>query len=112
MNLLNFPIQNTILPDAVKFWEQALMVRETKEVIRLNRKVTKRKELKSILFKYQTQFQCESTQVFVKNSLTHCIDSCKPITMCGEVQVPEEHLDVSDFFYKMMNLFKNRKTFL
>jgi leishmanolysin-like peptidase len=68
-------INNTILPEAVKFWEQALMVRETKEVIRLNRK-------------------CESTQVFVKNSLTHCIDSCKPITMCGEVQVPEEHLDV------------------
>lgn len=52
------------------------MVRETKEVIRLNRK-------------------CESTQVFVKNSMTHCIDSCKPVTMCGEVQVPEQHLDVS-----------------
>lgn len=52
------------------------MVRETKEIIRLNRK-------------------CESSQVFVKNSLTHCIDSCKSVTMCGEVQVPEEHLDVS-----------------
>lgn len=32
--------------------------------------------------------------MFVKNSMTHCIDSCKPVTMCGEVQVPEEHLDV------------------
>jgi leishmanolysin-like peptidase len=63
------------LPEAVSFWENALFVRETKEAIRLNRK-------------------CESTQVFIKNSLTHCIDKCKSDTMCGEVKVPEEHLDV------------------
>lgn len=29
--------QNTILPEAVQFWEQALMVRETRHIIRLNR---------------------------------------------------------------------------
>lgn len=51
------------------------MVRETKDVIRLNRK-------------------CNSSQVFVKQSQTYCIDSCKTETMCGEVEVPEEHLDV------------------
>ncbi|XP_055902649.1 leishmanolysin-like peptidase isoform X2 [Eupeodes corollae] len=68
-------INNTVLPEAVQFWEQALMVRETKGIIRLNRK-------------------CDSTQVFVKDSLTHCIDHCKSITMCGEVQVPDDHLDV------------------
>ncbi|TGZ51629.1 Leishmanolysin-like peptidase [Temnothorax longispinosus] len=28
--------QNTILPEAVHFWERALMVRETKSTIRLN----------------------------------------------------------------------------
>lgn len=67
--------KNTILPQAVMFWEQALMVRETKDVIRLNRK-------------------CDSSQVFVKHSQTYCIDSCKSITMCGEVQVPDQHLDV------------------
>lgn len=72
--------QDTILPEAVRFWEQALMVRQTKEIIRLNRK-------------------CESSQVFVKNSLTYCIDSCKPVTLCGEVQVPEDHLDVNIFFF-------------
>lgn len=33
----NKKAQNTILPEAVQFWEQALMVRETKGVIRLNR---------------------------------------------------------------------------
>ncbi|XP_063706190.1 leishmanolysin-like peptidase [Culicoides brevitarsis] len=68
-------INNTILPEAVRFWEQALMVRKTENVIRLNRK-------------------CNSTQVFVKHNRTFCIDSCKAETMCGEVRVPEEHLDV------------------
>lgn len=41
-----------------------------------------------------THRKCESTQVFVKNYQTHCIDSCKAVTMCGEVEVPEKHLDV------------------
>lgn len=30
----------------------------------------------------------------MKNAITHCIDSCKAVTMCGEVEVPEKHLDV------------------
>ncbi|CAK9806829.1 Leishmanolysin-like peptidase [Anthophora quadrimaculata] len=68
-------INNTILPEAVHFWERALMVRETKSTIRLSRK-------------------CESNQVFVKDHHTHCIDTCRPTTMCGEVVVPEDHLDV------------------
>lgn len=38
--------------------------------------------------------KCESSQIFVKNTVTHCIDSCKSVTMCGEVEVPEKHLDV------------------
>ncbi|XP_075166976.1 leishmanolysin-like peptidase, invadolysin isoform X2 [Haematobia irritans] len=68
-------INNTVLPEAMEFWEQALMVRQTKGPIRLNRK-------------------CNNTRVYVKNGLTHCIDNCRPVTMCGEVQVPENHLDV------------------
>jgi leishmanolysin-like peptidase len=67
-------INETILPQAVSFWEKALFVRRVEDVIRLTRK-------------------CNDTQVFVKNSLTHCIDTCKEKTMCGEVVVPEEHLD-------------------
>lgn len=43
----------------------------------------------------QTRSKCDSTQVYVKNGHTHCIDHCKATTMCGEVQVPNEHLDVS-----------------
>ncbi|CAH1153503.1 unnamed protein product [Phaedon cochleariae] len=67
-------INNTILPEAVTFWERALFVRRTENVIRLTRK-------------------CSDTQVFVKDGWTHCIDTCKDKTMCGEVEVPEDHLD-------------------
>ncbi|XP_044740862.1 leishmanolysin-like peptidase isoform X2 [Chrysoperla carnea] len=68
-------INSTILPKAVSFWEKALMVRKSENVIRLNRK-------------------CDHPQVFVRKYLTHCIDSCRAKTMCGEVEVPEAHLDV------------------
>ncbi|XP_066247527.1 leishmanolysin-like peptidase [Euwallacea similis] len=68
-------INKTILPEAVNFWEQALFVRRAQSVIRLTRK-------------------CSDPQVFVKNGHTHCIDKCSEKTMCGEVEVPDEHLDV------------------
>ncbi|CAG9855098.1 unnamed protein product [Phyllotreta striolata] len=67
-------INNTILPEAVNFWEKALFVRRTENVIRLTRK-------------------CADSRVFVKDGWTHCIDTCKEKTMCGEVEVPEDHLD-------------------
>lgn len=67
-------INNTILPRAVTFWEKALLVRRTENVIRLTRK-------------------CSDTQIFVKNGSTHCINTCKHKTTCGEVEIPEEHLD-------------------
>ncbi|XP_076260842.1 leishmanolysin-like peptidase, invadolysin isoform X1 [Rhynchophorus ferrugineus] len=68
-------INDTLLPAAVNFWEKALMVRKADNVIRLTRK-------------------CSDSQVFVKNGQTHCIDVCSERTVCGEVEVPEEHLDV------------------
>ncbi|XP_022901692.1 leishmanolysin-like peptidase [Onthophagus taurus] len=67
-------INNTILPRAVSFWEEALYVRKVEDVILLTRK-------------------CNDSNVFVKNNLTHCIDACKEKTMCGEVELPEHHLD-------------------
>ncbi|XP_049820821.1 leishmanolysin-like peptidase [Aethina tumida] len=68
-------INDTILPQAVSFWEKALFVRRVENVIRLTRK-------------------CNESQIFVKDSHTHCIDACKEKTMCGEVEVPEDHLDI------------------
>ncbi|XP_065219578.1 leishmanolysin-like peptidase [Planococcus citri] len=70
-------INNTILPEAVQFWEKALMVRKTENVIRLNRK-------------------CVNNQVFYRKGDPHpyCKNACEDVTMCGEVRVPEEHLAV------------------
>ena len=36
-------------------------------------------------------------QVFFKSDSLHpyCKNACEPVTMCGEVRVPEEHLEVS-----------------
>lgn len=68
-------INNTILPEAVNFWEKALFVRRPGNVIRLTRK-------------------CSDPQIFVKGGHTYCIEACSEKTICGEVEVPEEHLDV------------------
>lgn len=67
-------INGTIMPEAVRFWEKTLMVRETGGPIKLNRK-------------------CPSRQVFVRGGRTHCIDACRVETHCGEVVVPEQHLN-------------------
>ncbi|XP_050676870.1 leishmanolysin-like peptidase [Leptidea sinapis] len=67
-------INKTILPEAVKFWEQALKVRKTGGPIKLNRK-------------------CPTRQVFIRAGRSHCIDACSRETMCGEVKVPEDHLN-------------------
>ncbi|KAJ8947161.1 hypothetical protein NQ318_002524 [Aromia moschata] len=67
-------INNTILPEAVTFWEKALLLRRSETVIRLTRK-------------------CSDSQIFVKDGRTHCIDTCNEKTMCGEVEVPDDHLD-------------------
>ncbi|XP_039762788.1 leishmanolysin-like peptidase isoform X3 [Pararge aegeria] len=67
-------INNTILPEAVRFWEEALKVRKTGGPILLNRK-------------------CPTRQVFIRGGRSHCIDTCSADTMCGEVKVPEHHLN-------------------
>eukprot|EP00095_Tigriopus_kingsejongensis_P009354 snap_masked-scaffold488_size158317-processed-gene-0.2 protein:Tk09354 transcript:snap_masked-scaffold488_size158317-processed-gene-0.2-mRNA-1 annotation:"conserved hypothetical protein" len=70
-------INNTVLPEAVTYWSKALRVRKTESRIRLNRK-------------------CEQNQVFFKTGDPHpyCKNACEARTMCGEVQVPEDHLEV------------------
>ena len=64
------------MPEAVSYWSKALRVRKTEKRIRLSRK-------------------CEQNQVFFKSDDPHpyCKNNCEH-TMCGEVEVPEEHLDV------------------
>lgn len=69
-------INDTVLPEAVNYWSKALRVRKTEKRIRLSRK-------------------CEQNQVFFKSGDPHpyCKNDCEH-TMCGEVEVPEKHLDV------------------
>ncbi|KAF2368611.1 Peptidase M8 leishmanolysin [Trinorchestia longiramus] len=67
---------NLVLPEAVHYWERALSVTNTAPVIRLNRK-------------------CVDSQVFVIHEDPHlyCNTECEAVTMCGEVRVPDEHLN-------------------
>ncbi|KAL4702401.1 hypothetical protein ACJJTC_002241 [Scirpophaga incertulas] len=37
--------------------------------------------------------KCPTRQVFVRAGRSHCIESCNAETMCGEVRVPEHHLN-------------------
>ena len=40
--------------------------------------------------------KCQQNQVFFKSDSRHpyCKNACESLTMCGEVKVPEDHLDV------------------
>merc|ERR1719361_2921870 len=69
-------INDTVLPEAVNYWSKALRVRRTENIIRLSRK-------------------CQQNQVFFKadDPNPYCKNDCEH-TMCGEVEVPEQHLDV------------------
>lgn len=68
-------INSSLLPQAIGFWEKALFVRRSEAPVRLSRK-------------------CISNHYYLDVSDSHpsCVDRCKPITTCGEVSVPDEHL--------------------
>ncbi|KAE9549719.1 hypothetical protein FO519_007071 [Halicephalobus sp. NKZ332] len=68
-------INSSLLPNAIGFWEQALLIRRTHAPIRLSRK-------------------CRSNHYYLEASEPHpsCVDRCKEVTTCGEIAVPEEHL--------------------
>lgn len=69
-------INDTILPEALAYWERTLMVRPTLVPIRLNRK-------------------CPNNQAFSpdQDPYLYCNEYCEKVTTCGEVAVPEEHLE-------------------
>lgn len=93
--------QNTVLPEAVSYWEEALMVRKTESVIRLSRyNNTRISCLCTVRFPkniFCLHFRkCRNNQVFLVPNDPHpyCMNACEAATMCGEVQVPEHHLEV------------------
>ncbi|RWS31056.1 leishmanolysin-like peptidase [Leptotrombidium deliense] len=74
---LSFSSQNTILPKALEYWERALLVKRLGVPIKLSRK-------------------CPQNKAYFppgKEHVHYCMNECENVTTCGEVIVPEEHLD-------------------
>lgn len=69
-------INDKILPEALVYWEKTLMVRPMLVPIRLNRK-------------------CPNNQAFSpdQDPYLYCNEYCESDTTCGEVLVPDEHLE-------------------
>ena len=95
-------LQESVLPAAVSYWGQALRVRRTESKIRLNRKC-QQNQVNSLLIAILIPHIC--FQVFFKSDSLHpyCKNACEPVTMCGEVRVPEEHLEV--FFHIFSSIY-------
>ncbi len=71
-------LQENIIPESVRYWEDTLRVRHTVGPIKLLP-------------------QCVSDRVRYKDGDPHpyCVDGCAETTSCGETVVPPDHLDVS-----------------
>ncbi|KAI1290328.1 Leishmanolysin-like peptidase [Halotydeus destructor] len=78
-------INNTVLPQALNYWRDALLVKPLQVPIRLSRKCPSNKA-------YFVDVGGELHQ--------HCLSKCEPVTQCGEVVVPEDHLDKCRFCSK------------
>ncbi|KAK6182580.1 hypothetical protein SNE40_010233 [Patella caerulea] len=66
-------IKETVV-QAVSFWSNTLKVRATGAPIKLKRK-------------------CSSRNVRYKDQMSYCVDGCSYQTVCGEIQIPDEHLE-------------------
>ncbi|KAL5010564.1 hypothetical protein ScPMuIL_012869 [Solemya velum] len=71
---------------AVYFWEDTLKVKATQAVIRLNR-------------------QCISPGVRYNNQHRYCIDGCAATTTCGDIVIPETHLQRCSYWDSRDNSF-------
>ncbi|XP_029646723.1 leishmanolysin-like peptidase [Octopus sinensis] len=67
-------LQKDILPKAVRYWQDTLRVRATRVPIRLRRK-------------------CKSGKVGYENQTLFCRGECDKKTICGDITIPEEHLE-------------------
>jgi leishmanolysin-like peptidase len=74
MKLLRFHLQSEV-KEAAHFWEETLKVRATSTPIRLRR-------------------LCGSSKVNYKDQRAYCVEQCAPVTVCGEIIIPDKHLEV------------------
>uniref|UniRef100_A0A914XEW1 Leishmanolysin-like peptidase n=1 Tax=Plectus sambesii TaxID=2011161 RepID=A0A914XEW1_9BILA len=68
-------INSSLVPEAVGYWSQALMVRRSSAPIRLSRK-------------------CLTSHYYIRQGEKQqaCATGCKDVTTCGETPVPDSHL--------------------
>ena len=69
-------VSQTEVQTAVQYWQDTLRVRATRAPIRLRR-------------------QCGSASVNYYKQRAYCVGQCAPVTVCGEIIIPQEHLEVS-----------------
>lgn len=67
-------LKKTILPEAIRYWQDTLRVRATRVPIRLRRK-------------------CQTGKVVYKDQMQYCVGKCAKKTICGDITIPEEHLE-------------------
>ncbi|KAJ8302898.1 hypothetical protein KUTeg_019294 [Tegillarca granosa] len=65
--------------EAVLYWEDTLFVKRTDVPIRLNR-------------------QCSTTVRYKDGYKRYCVDGCSPITRCGDIFIPPQHLEACYFW--------------
>lgn len=77
------------MPQAIEFWEQALLVKPSLAPILLSRYIF-------AFYLYLKYRKCKSNHYYLDISETHplCVDQCRSETNCGEVLIPDKHLFV------------------
>lgn len=94
----SFRMKNTILPQALDYWRKALRVDPLQVPIRLNRYEFFVQNI-LLIIKYFDR-KCANNKAFFHPTIQgtvdqFCVERCELITTCGEVTVPETHLEVS-----------------
>lgn len=64
----------SLVDEAVRYWKAALMVRRGVSNVRLNR-------------------QCSTLGVRYFSGDRYCVDGCSNVTKCGDIYIPESHLE-------------------
>ncbi|XP_059146566.1 leishmanolysin-like peptidase [Physella acuta] len=80
-----------IVQKAVEFWESALRVRPSRVPIRLRRK-------------------CMTNQLKYKDRTAYCMYGCLNKTVCGDITIPEEHLEGCIYYEPANNSYVQAPT--
>ncbi|KAK3085374.1 hypothetical protein FSP39_002374 [Pinctada imbricata] len=77
-----------LVENAAYFWQRTLSVIPSRIPIRLNR-------------------QCSGGSVVYRNRDRYCVDACASSTMCGDITIPNEHLERCYFYSSSTGLLRS-----